>query len=151
MRVANPMAKAKRKGTRAKGRSASSDDEVLLGPVVDFLHEHITEELCRLVFDAVRVTERARKWTLFALARFWLAVVLEPRREDHAAQAPGLTRLVHDLVAELGGSFSAEHGVGRLKVEELRRYADPARLAAMRAIKAALDPAGIMNPGAVLG
>ena len=73
------------------------------------------------------------------------------RREDHAAQAPGLTRLVHDLVADLGGSFSAEHGVGRLKVEELRRYADPARLAAMRAIKAALDPAGIMNPGAVLG
>ncbi len=73
------------------------------------------------------------------------------RREDLAAQAPGLTRLVHDLVAELGGSFSAEHGVGRLKVAELRRYADPARLAAMRAIKAALDPAGIMNPGAVLG
>ena len=57
---------------------------------------------------------------------------------------------VHDLVMEMGGSFSAEHGVGRLKVGDLERYGDPAKLAAMRAIKAALDPAGIMNPGAVL-
>ena len=58
---------------------------------------------------------------------------------------------VHDLVDELGGSVSAEHGVGRLKVADLERYGDPGRLAAMRAVKAALDPLGIMNPGAVLG
>ena len=58
--------------------------------------------------------------------------------------------LVHDLVHELGGSFSAEHGVGRVKVDDLERYGDPAKLAAMRAIKTALDPKGIMNPGAVL-
>lgn len=58
--------------------------------------------------------------------------------------------LVHDLVQARGGSFSAEHGVGRLKVGDLERYGDPARLAAMRAIKVALDPLGIMNPGAVL-
>lgn len=66
-----------------------------------------------------------------------------------AARAP-LMRLVNDLVAAHEGSFSAEHGVGRAKVGELERYADPAKLAAMREIKAALDPAGIMNPGAVL-
>ncbi len=59
-------------------------------------------------------------------------------------------RLVHDLVDGYGGSVSAEHGIGRLKVEDLERYGDPAKLAAMRAIKAALDPLGIMNPGAVL-
>ncbi|WP_434288590.1 FAD-binding oxidoreductase [Celeribacter sp. SCSIO 80788] len=59
-------------------------------------------------------------------------------------------RVVHDLVAEYDGSFSAEHGVGRLKAEDLERYGDPAKLSAMRAIKAALDPKGIMNPGAVL-
>ena len=58
--------------------------------------------------------------------------------------------LVHDLVDSLGGSVSAEHGIGRLKVADLERYGDPAKLAAMRAIKAALDPVGIMNPGAVL-
>ena len=50
----------------------------------------------------------------------------------------------------MGGSVSAEHGVGRLKVGDLERFGDPAGLAAMRAIKAALDPNGIMNPGAVL-
>ena len=57
---------------------------------------------------------------------------------------------VHDLVHALGGSVGAEHGVGRLKAGDLVRYGDPGRLAAMRAIKAALDPLGIMNPGAVL-
>lgn len=61
-----------------------------------------------------------------------------------------IKRTVHDLVHELGGSVSAEHGIGRLKAEDLERYGDPVKLAAMRAIKAALDPVGIMNPGAVL-
>jgi FAD/FMN-containing dehydrogenase len=60
-------------------------------------------------------------------------------------------RTVHDLVHDLGGSVGAEHGVGRQKVEDLERYGDPAKLAAMRAIKSALDPFGILNPGAVLG
>jgi FAD/FMN-containing dehydrogenase len=57
---------------------------------------------------------------------------------------------VYGIVDALGGSIAAEHGVGRLKVADLERYADPAKLAAMRAVKTALDPAGIMNPGAVL-
>ena len=57
---------------------------------------------------------------------------------------------MHDLVDQMGGSISAEHGIGRLKVGDLERYGDPAKLLAMRAIKAALDPNGIMNPGAVL-
>ena len=57
---------------------------------------------------------------------------------------------LHQMVVDREGSFAAEHGVGRLKAADLQRWGDPARLAAMRAIKAALDPAGIMNPGAVL-
>lgn len=61
-----------------------------------------------------------------------------------------VSRTVHDLVHELGGSIAAEHGVGRLKVGDLERYGDPGKLAAMRAIKRALDPIGILNPGAVL-
>lgn len=64
--------------------------------------------------------------------------------------AAAITRAVHDLVHDMDGSVSAEHGIGRLKVPDLVRYGDPAKLAAMRAIKRALDPAGIMNPGAVL-
>ena len=50
----------------------------------------------------------------------------------------------------MAGSVSAEHGIGRLKVEDLETYADPAKLEMMRAIKQALDPQGIMNPGAVV-
>jgi FAD/FMN-containing dehydrogenase len=71
-------------------------------------------------------------------------------REAYADQRESIKRVVHDLVQAAGGSFSAEHGIGRMKVEELERYGDPAKLSAMRAIKAALDPKMIMNPGAVL-
>ena len=71
-------------------------------------------------------------------------------RADYEPIRADLTGLVHGLVLARGGSISAEHGVGRLKAAELARTADPARLAAMRAIKAALDPLGILNPGAVL-
>ncbi|WP_430464721.1 FAD-binding oxidoreductase [Tabrizicola sp.] len=69
---------------------------------------------------------------------------------DYAALREEITARVHDMVHEMGGSVSAEHGIGRLKVGDLQRYGDPAKLAVMRAIKAALDPFGIMNPGAVL-
>jgi FAD/FMN-containing dehydrogenase len=71
-------------------------------------------------------------------------------RTDHENQRDAVKMIVHDIVHDLGGSVAAEHGVGRLKVADLERYGDPAKLAAMRGIKAALDPAGIMNPGAVL-
>ena len=68
-----------------------------------------------------------------------------------AGPAGGMTAAVHDLAVRLGGSFSAEHGVGVLKRAELERYASPVALSTMRAIKTALDPKGIMNPGKVLG
>jgi len=71
-------------------------------------------------------------------------------RADHERERPAIKRAVHDLVHELGGSVAAEHGVGRLKVDDLERYGDPVALGVMRSIKAALDPAGILNPGAVL-
>ncbi|SIS66450.1 FAD/FMN-containing dehydrogenase [Roseivivax lentus] len=71
-------------------------------------------------------------------------------RADHDHNRDAIKRTIHDLVHEMEGSVSAEHGIGRLKVADLERYQDPAKLAAMRAIKAALDPRGIMNPGAVL-
>lgn len=61
--------------------------------------------------------------------------------------APILTAFVHDLVVAAGGSISAEHGIGQMRLSELARLGDPARLNAMRAIKYALDPNGIMNPG----
>jgi FAD/FMN-containing dehydrogenase len=66
------------------------------------------------------------------------------------AREPVIKRALHDLVRELAGSFSAEHGIGQLKVEELERYASPVELDLMRAVKQALDPNGVLNPGKVL-
>jgi FAD/FMN-containing dehydrogenase len=61
-----------------------------------------------------------------------------------------VNRIVHDSVARCGGSISAEHGLGQLKREEIRRYKSALELELMRAIKRTLDPLGIMNPGKVL-
>ena len=66
------------------------------------------------------------------------------------AAQPEVNRIVHDLVDEMGGSISAEHGIGQLKREELLRYKSPVEIALMRAIKRTLDPLGLMNPGKVL-
>ena len=66
---------------------------------------------------------------------------------DHEAQA---NHLVYEAVAEFGGSFSAEHGIGSLKADKLEKYQSPVALTMMRAIKQALDPQAIMNPGRVL-
>lgn len=60
------------------------------------------------------------------------------------------SRMVHDLVTEAGGSISAEHGIGQMKRTELIRLSPPSRIAALRAIKNALDPVNIMNPGKLL-
>jgi FAD/FMN-containing dehydrogenase len=72
-----------------------------------------------------------------------------PTAAFHARAAP-LESAMFDLVESLGGSISAEHGIGRLKAGELAKRADPVELSAMRALKAALDPNGILNPGKVL-
>ncbi len=62
----------------------------------------------------------------------------------------GVNRIVHDCVDRMGGSISAEHGIGALKRDELARYKSEVELGMMRAIKRALDPLGIMNPGKIL-
>ena len=65
----------------------------------------------------------------------------------YGEDAPVVTRFVGDLVVAAGGSISAEHGIGQMKLGELERLSSPARMTALRAIKAALDPLGILNPG----
>ena len=61
-----------------------------------------------------------------------------------------VNRIVHDLVVELGGSISAEHGIGRLRLDENMHYKSDAEVNMMRAVKHALDPGNIMNPGKVI-
>jgi FAD/FMN-containing dehydrogenase len=65
-------------------------------------------------------------------------------------EGPAVSQMVHDLVTAAGGSISAEHGIGQMKREELERLS-PDRVRHLRAIKSALDPKGIMNPGKLVG
>jgi D-lactate dehydrogenase (cytochrome) len=67
------------------------------------------------------------------------------------AGAEAVHSAIYEIVLKLGGSVSAEHGIGQLKVELLRQVKDPVALQMMRAIKDALDPKGILNPGKMLG
>jgi FAD/FMN-containing dehydrogenase len=68
-------------------------------------------------------------------------------RKAFRARGDEIHHAVHDIVAALGGSISAEHGIGQAKREEIRRYKSPLEIALMQRIKRALDPRGIMNPG----
>ncbi|MCE2729308.1 MAG: FAD-binding oxidoreductase [Sphingomonadaceae bacterium] len=65
----------------------------------------------------------------------------------YAGDGKAITSHVYDRVRAYGGSLSAEHGIGQSKIDEFARLAEPARLSALRAIKSAFDPLGIMNPG----
>lgn len=66
------------------------------------------------------------------------------------AQGQAINAFVHDAVVAAGGSISAEHGIGQMKRAELGRLAEPARIGALRAIKAAFDPKGLFNPGKLI-
>lgn len=69
------------------------------------------------------------------------------RADWEASEGKPISRQVHNMVAAWDGSISAEHGIGQLKRDELARLGDPVALALMRRVKAALDPAGLLNPG----
>ena len=100
--------------------------------------------------------EQLDQYSSGSLVRRVPGATLEMEPELEPEDSPGETtvgrvkEIVHDLTHARGGSVAAEHGVGRLKVGDLERYGDPVKLSMMRAVKAALDPRGILNPGAVL-
>ena len=78
---------------------------------------------------------------------------IRPRQWDEARlreEKPRINRIVHDIIVRLGGSISAEHGIGRSRLAELEHYKGRVELDMMRAIKRALDPQDLMNPGKVL-
>lgn len=80
--------------------------------------------------------------------------VIAPSATDAAAwqadQGKAISRRVHDLVTQWGGSISAEHGIGQLKRDELIRLGDPVAISMLRSIKQALDPQGLLNPGKLI-
>jgi FAD/FMN-containing dehydrogenase len=71
-------------------------------------------------------------------------------RETLTQYSAAITRVVNDLITSMGGSISAEHGIGAEKIDELAHYRSKTELDVMRTIKRALDPKNIMNPGKVL-
>jgi len=79
-----------------------------------------------------------------------LVPVPDGQGDAFAAATAQANRIVYDLVARCGGSFSAEHGIGQLKRDELVRYRQPVEIDLMQRIKRALDPDGLLNPGKVL-
>lgn len=130
---------------RAVGAIASHDVSVPLGAIPEFI-ETLAPDLAHFGPVRINVFGHLGDGNLHCN-------VFPPKgekKQDWRHHAPEVSRIVHETVHRFDGSFSAEHGVGRLKVAELERYGDPAKLAAMRAIKKVLDPNGIMNPGAVL-
>lgn len=82
---------------------------------------------------------------------FNISQPLDMDKDAYLAEWENMNRIIHDLVVEMKGSISAEHGIGRLKVEEMEHYKDPIELDLMKTLKAALDPKRTMNPGKVVG
>ena len=71
-------------------------------------------------------------------------------KQDYLAKWEEINRLVHEIVVDLGGSISAEHGIGTMKVADLEHFKPETDLKLMRYIKNTLDPNNIMNPGRIV-
>lgn len=111
--------------------------------------DRVTEFLARIEPQLQRLDPGAQSITVAHLGDGNLHYTALPTRADPALH-DAVVEAVEDIVADLGGSFSAEHGVGLSKRATMARRKDPVALDVMRAIKAALDPKGILNPGKVL-
>lgn len=127
----------------AVGLHPEVDTDVCLP--LDMVETFLTEAIRRL--DAL--DPGARTLTVAHLGDGNLHFTAYPTRDD-AGLKDKVMETVEDVVAELGGSFSAEHGVGLSKLNSMARRKDPVALDVMRAVKAALDPDNRMNPGKVI-
>lgn len=122
-----------------EGRSVKHDVSVPLSSIPEFF---------RIAEDAVMRTIPEAKINAFGHAgdgNIHYNVIVPPN-----ADAAELNRLVHDLVVSMGGSISAEHGIGQYRVDELARCRASAELRLAHRIKASLDPQTLLNPGKVL-
>ena len=135
-------------------RDSISEAERAEGPTLAHDISVAVADMPRFMVEAAKDVERAFPGTLASgfghlgdgNVHFHVRAGATAAPDWYDAQAPAITRLVHDLVTAAGGSISAEHGIGQMKRDELARLA-PERVAALKAIKQALDPRGIMNPG----
>jgi FAD/FMN-containing dehydrogenase len=130
----------------ADGKNIKHDISLPVSAIADFIAR--TEPLLQAAFPGCRLVCFGH----LGDGNLHFNVAPPPGIDNEAflANQARVNRVVHDSVAAFGGSISAEHGIGALKRDELARYKSPVELNLMRAIKAALDPLNIMNPGKIL-
>lgn len=129
-----------------EGGSIKNDVSVPVSAVARFLAR--ASDACQEAMPGIRVCAFGHVGD--GNIHFNLSQPVDLERAAFLARWDELERIVSDITHDLGGSFSAEHGVGQLKRGPLNRYKSPVELGLMRAIKRTLDPANIMNPGKVV-
>ncbi len=133
----------------AEGKNIKHDISVPISRIADFIES---------TDAAIQAAHPAARMIVFGhLGDGNLHYNVSPRRdvasvddETFAALEGPINRIAHDAVVRFGGSISAEHGLGILRRDEAARYKQPVEVAMMRAVKRALDPEGLMNPGKLL-
>ena len=141
-----------------KLRESISEAERADGPAVQHDISVPVADMPRFMIEAAAAAERAFPGTRASAfghlgdgnVHFHVRAGADAGPDWVAGQGPAISAFVYDLVDAAGGSLSAEHGIGQMKLGSFARLTDPGRLAALRAIKQALDPRGIMNPGKLI-
>ncbi len=131
---------------RLEGRGIKHDVSVPLSRIADFIAEATSAVEARL--PGVRTVAFGHLGD--GNIHFNQSAPTGADSEAFLAETGAINRVVHDIAAAMGGSFSAEHGIGRMKRGDLERYRSAVEVDLMRRLKATLDPRGIMNPGKVL-
>ena len=129
-----------------EGGSIKHDVSVPVSRVADFIVE--ASAACEAAMPGLRVMPFGHFGD--GNIHFNLSQPIGMDKEAFLASWERFNRITHDIVGRMGGSISAEHGIGLIKRDELERYKDPVALDLMRRVKAALDPANLLNPGKVL-
>lgn len=131
---------------RRDGPHIKHDIALPISAIPHFLRDAATE--------LERLTPGVRVWAFGHLGdgnlHYNVGAPRDADRKAFVADASRVLRLVHDMVAQRGGSISAEHGIGQSKRDDLSRYKAPLEITLMRAVKDALDPLALLNPGKVL-
>ena len=134
-------------------REAAAEISVGWGPMVDsdvsLPLDRVASFLDQMAGHLARIDPAADVMVVAHLGDGNIHYTVWPTRDD-AGLRDGLRETVEDVVMALGGSFSAEHGIGLTKLPSMARRKNPEALAVMRQIKAALDPKGVLNPGKVV-
>jgi FAD/FMN-containing dehydrogenase len=131
---------------RFEGASIKHDVAVPVSAIADFVADAVAAVEARL--PGIRPVPFGHAGD--GNIHFNLTQPIGADREQYLSRWTEFNRIVHDIVARYGGTISAEHGIGRMKREELARYRSPVELSLMAKIKSALDPDGLMNPGKVI-